>query len=97
MRRFDLIGFRDRLHDRGLRAGFDITYPHGVELPGRTAAIMGSHVFNSFLDEARQWCRDNLAGQFTTKRMRVDALRETGIRFEFAVEADAACFKLWWC
>lgn len=97
MTKFDLVGFRDHLRERDIRTGFDITYPHSVELRDRTPAMMGNERFATFLQETRQWCRENLTGEFTTKRMRTEALREVGVRFEFAAEADAAYFALRWC
>ncbi len=97
MSRFNLVEFRDLLSEKGYQAGFNITYPHGVELPGWSPATIGHKAFNTVLTETRQWCRDNLPGQFTTKRMRSDALREVGIRFEFESPTDAAYFRLRWC
>lgn len=89
--------YRDHLRKRDIRTGFDIAYPHSIELRDRTPATMGNGRFAAFLLETRQWCRENLSKDFTTKRMRTEALREIGLRFEFETEADCAFFKLRWC
>jgi len=71
--------------------------PYGVECPGLTAHDRGE-VFVAEHQGRRMWCRENCRGEFMVEPIRDGTLgQDTGRRFLFADQADAAGFRLRWC
>ena len=90
-----MSGFRELLAARGVQTGFDIHFPHMVELPGWTRDAMGAEECDNRLIAARGWAKRNSRGLFTSHIV-TKGQRPTGRRFEFEHETDAAMFKLYW-
>jgi hypothetical protein len=72
--------------------------PHGVDCPGLTAHNLGE----AFAEESqgrRLWCRQHCEGTFTVEPTWGEGAerRDTGRRFHFADQTDAAAFRLTWC
>jgi hypothetical protein len=68
--------------------------PHVVECRGLTVHDPGAAFAEAFQGR-RLWCRENCRGLFAVEPIR-DAERDTGRRFRFADEADAAGFRRRW-
>jgi hypothetical protein len=70
--------------------------PHVVECDGLTVHDLGQRFAEEFQGR-RLWCRKNCRSGFTVTPIRDAALRrDTGRRFSFADEAEAAMFRLTW-
>jgi hypothetical protein len=71
---------------------------HEVDCPGLTAHDLGDAFAEEFQGR-RLWCRQHCEGTFTVEPVWSDGdyRRDTGRRFLFADEADAALFRLTCC
>ena len=70
--------------------------PHAVECPGLTVHDLGP-AFADALQGRRLWCRENCAGPISVEPIRDDTTgHDTGRRFLFSDEADAAMFRRRW-
>jgi hypothetical protein len=69
-----------------------------IDCPDLTAHDLGDAFAEEFQGR-RLWCRQHCEGTFTVEPMWSggDYRRDTGRRFLFADEADAALFRLTWC
>jgi hypothetical protein len=72
--------------------------PHEFDCPGLTTHDL-DEAFAEEFQGRRLWCRQHCEGTFTIEPMWSggDYRRDTGRRFLFADEADAAAFRLAWC
>lgn len=67
---------------------------YGIDCEGVTVHDLGP-AFAYELQALKGWCRENCTGQFAVEPIRDAAVgRDTGRRFRFAEEFDAAAFRL---
>jgi hypothetical protein len=70
--------------------------PYIVECDGLTVHDLG-HAFAEDFQGRRLWCRKHCQSEFTVAPIRDAALgRDTGRRFAFADQLEAAMFRLTW-
>jgi hypothetical protein len=74
-----------------------VSMPHEINFPGLTAHDLGDAFAEEFQGR-RLWCGENCQGAFAVEPIRDGTGgRDTGRRFRFSDQTDAAAFRLTWC
>lgn len=71
-----------------------VVMQYDVDCDGLTRVNLQPGDFERELRDRREWCKDNATGAYDIQPIGPDPERLTGRRFRFAIERDAALFKL---